>query len=39
MNRRMQQVALFIGLALVLALPPLALAQITRVQMGVDGMI
>ncbi len=41
MHRRMQWRALFVILTLLLTLvgPPLALAEITQVQMGVDGMI
>lgn len=41
MNKRIQQITILLGLALALALvmPPLAMAEITQVQMGVDGMI
>ena len=41
MNKRIQQITILLGLALALAvvMPPLAMAQITQVQMGVDGMI
>ncbi len=41
MNNRNQQITILLGLALALALvmPPLAMAEITQVQMGVDGMI
>lgn len=41
MNKRMQQLSIFVGLALALALvvPSSGTAEITRVRMGVDGMI
>ncbi len=39
MNKRMRQVSILVGLALALVMPSLAMAQITQVQMGVDGMI
>ena len=41
MNKRIQQITIVLGLALALAvvMSPLAMAEITQVQMGVDGMI
>ncbi len=41
MNNRIQQITILLGLALALTvvMSPLAMAEITQVQMGVDGMI
>ncbi len=41
MNNRIQQITILLGLALALAvvMSTLAMAEITQVQMGVDGMI
>ncbi len=41
MKKRIQQITILLGLALALivVMSPLAMAEITQVQMGVDGMI
>ena len=41
MNNRIQQISILLGLALALIvmMSPFAMAEITQVQMGVDGMI